>query len=128
MTTVEEIEGVSWPAATPTDTFLVRRCTALRRTPLAELTTEDLRIMLGQRVGVPILQPLAVEALVADPLAEGDLNRGDLLETVLRLPASAWRPADRARLVAALRAANLPDDPALRSAVNAFSAGASPRG
>lgn len=114
MTTVEEIEGVSWPPAAPTDTFLVRRCTALRRTPLAKLTTEDLRIMLGQRIGVPILLPLAVEALVADPLAEGDLYPGDLLRTVVRLPASDWRPVDRDRLVAALRAKGLPDHPPLR--------------
>ncbi|MEU9741169.1 contact-dependent growth inhibition system immunity protein [Micromonospora chersina] len=50
----------------------MRRCTELRRKPLAEFTVEDLRIMLGQEVGVLALLPLAVQVLLREPLAEGD--------------------------------------------------------
>jgi hypothetical protein len=104
VTTIQEIEGREWGDPPAGSSFLVRRCTLLRRKPLAEFTVEDLRIMLAQEIGVPALLPLAVDVLVADPQAEGDLCPGDLLETVLRLPAAVWTaiPVQRSRLDAAL--------------------------
>ncbi|MFD2768611.1 contact-dependent growth inhibition system immunity protein [Micromonospora eburnea] len=104
MTTIEQLERDVWPAPDPDDTFLVRRCTELRRKPLAEFTVEDLRIMLGQEIGVPALLPLAIQVLLRDPMAEGDYYPGDLLRNVLRLPDSAWSNlrADRKRLASVL--------------------------
>jgi hypothetical protein len=69
---------------------------------LAEFTVEDLRIMLGQEIGVPVLLPRAVRVLLSDPLAEGDYYPGDLLRNVLRLPDSAWSNlrVERQRLAA----------------------------
>jgi contact-dependent growth inhibition (CDI) system CdiI-like immunity protein len=107
VTTIQQIEGSDWGDPPADGSTLVTRCTQLRRKPLAELTVEDLRIMLGQEIGVPILLPLAIEILTADPLAEGDFYPGDLLVAVLRLPDSAWsgRADQRERLAAAGRAA-----------------------
>ncbi|MFE9654264.1 contact-dependent growth inhibition system immunity protein [Micromonospora sp. NPDC006431] len=104
MTTIEELERDVWPDPGPDDTFLVRRCLELRRKPLAEFAIEDLRIMLGQQIGVPALLPLAVQVLLRDPLAEGDYYPGDLLANVLRLPGSAWSNlrAERKRLASVL--------------------------
>ncbi|KAB1945557.1 hypothetical protein F8271_07810 [Micromonospora sp. ALFpr18c] len=104
MTTVEQLERDVWPEPHPDDTFLVRRCTELRRKPLAEFTVEDLRIMLGQEIGVPALLPLAVQVLLREPLAEGEYYPGNLLRNVLRLPGSAWSNlrAERERLVLVL--------------------------
>jgi CDI immunity proteins len=65
--TIEEIEGVREPDPGPEDTTIVRRCVILRRKPLAEFTTEDLRILLGQRMAVPTLLPMAVAALTTIP-------------------------------------------------------------
>ncbi|MEH0984575.1 contact-dependent growth inhibition system immunity protein [Micromonospora sp. CPCC 205556] len=117
MTTIERIEGADWGPPEPDSTFLVRRCTELRRKPLTQFTVEDLRIMLGQQIAVPILLPLAVEVLARDPLAESDFYPGDLLGSVLRLPAAAWStmPQERQRLTAAVTAmdldeADLPQD------------------
>ncbi|MEU8073584.1 contact-dependent growth inhibition system immunity protein [Micromonospora sp. NPDC049151] len=90
MTTIEQLERRAWPDPAPDATSLVRRCTELRRKPLAEFTVEDLRMMLGQEIGVPALLPLAVQVLLRDPTAEGDYYPGDLLSMVLRLPDSAW--------------------------------------
>ncbi|MFI5929327.1 contact-dependent growth inhibition system immunity protein [Micromonospora sp. NPDC051543] len=90
MTTIEELERDVWPDPGPDDTFLITRCTELRRKPLAEFTVEDLRIMLGQQIGVSALLPRAVNVLLRDPLAEGDYYPGDLLANVLRLPGPAW--------------------------------------
>ncbi|WP_430497046.1 contact-dependent growth inhibition system immunity protein [Micromonospora trifolii] len=104
MTTIEQLERDVWPDPDPDDTFLVTRCTELRRKPLAEFTVEDLRIMLGQEIGVPALLPLAVQVLLREPLAEGDYYPGDLLRNVLRLPDSAWSNlrAERKRLAPVL--------------------------
>lgn len=49
VTTIEQLERDVWPGPGPDDTSLVRRCTELRRKPVAEFTIEDLRVMLGQR-------------------------------------------------------------------------------
>ncbi|MFG3604026.1 contact-dependent growth inhibition system immunity protein [Micromonospora chersina] len=120
MTTIEQLEREVWPDPGPDATFLVRRCTELRRKPLAEFTVKDLRIMLGQEIGVPALLPLAVQVLLREPLAEGDYYSGDLLRNVLRLPDSAWSNlrAERERLasvLAELLAGPPFSDPHLRS-------------
>lgn len=83
--TLEEIEGVRWPDAGPDDSYLVRTCTALRRKPIGEFDPEDLRIMIGQEIGLDTLVPMAVGVLTRDPWAEGDMGPGDLLRAVLRV-------------------------------------------
>ncbi len=111
MTTIQQIEGTDW-GTPPTDaSFLVQRCTELRRKPLEKFTVEDLRIMLGQEIAVPVLLPLAVDVLTSDPHAAGDYYPGDLLWAVLRLPTSAWSamPEVRQRLAAALAGLDLDD-------------------
>ena len=104
MATIEQLERDVWPDSGPDDTSLIRRCTELRRKPVAEFTVEDLRIMLGQQIGVSVLLPLAVQVLLRDPLAEGDYYPGDLLRNVLRLPDSEWSSlrAERKRLASVL--------------------------
>lgn len=71
-------------------TFRVRRCHQLRKTPLAEFATEDLRIMIAQAIGATTLVPMALPTLTRDPLAEGDFYPGDLLAVVLRLDEGYW--------------------------------------
>ncbi len=112
--TIEEIERDRWGDPGPDDTNLVRRCLELRRKPLSQFTTEDLRIMLGQQIAVPILLPMAVAVLIDDPLAEGSYYPGDLLYNVVRLPGEEWRgmAGDRDRLVEVLRRTPLPEDDA----------------
>jgi len=121
VTTLDELENDEWPPAPADATRLVRRCHELRRKDVAAFTTEDLRVMLGQRIGVRFLLPLAVDVLVRDPLAEGDFYPGDLLRNVVRLPRSAWDacPGRRAELVAALAGVEVDDD-ALAADVVAF--------
>jgi hypothetical protein len=69
---------------------LVATCHRLRRKPLDQFTTEDLRIMIGQKIGLPFLIPLAVERMEVEPLAEGDFYPGDLLSAVLRAGTEFW--------------------------------------
>jgi hypothetical protein len=51
---------------------------------LDDFTVEDLRIMIGQKIGLLHLLPLAIKILKHDPLAEGDYYPGDLLTSVIR--------------------------------------------
>ena len=80
--TLDQLEGVVWGEPTY-DSHLVTTCHRLRTKPIDEFSVEDLRIMIGQQIGLPHLVPLAVAALERDPLAEGDDYPGDLLANVI---------------------------------------------
>ena len=85
------MEGQRWGPASPGSSSLVRRCHELRAKPLDEFLTEDLRIMIGQEIGLEVLVPMAVAVLEDEPLAEGDFFPGDLLAAVLRVAGSFWQ-------------------------------------
>ena len=87
--TLDELEGVEWRPP-PHDSYLVTNVHRLRRVPLKQYRLEDLRLMIGQQVGVQYLVPRALDHLEAHPLASGDFYPGDLLESVARLPNSFW--------------------------------------
>ena len=70
---------------------LVNTCQKLRRKQLKEFTIENLRVMIGQNIGLNYLIPLAIEKLEANILAEGDFYEGDLLKAVLRSDEAYWR-------------------------------------
>jgi hypothetical protein len=88
---LQELEGRDWgEAAFPS--YLVRTCHALHRKPLKDFTIEDLRIMIGQTIGLEYLVPLALEHLQQDPLAAGDFYPGDLLGSILgRVQPGFWQ-------------------------------------
>ena len=96
---LQELERHDW-GEPRFDSYLVTNCHRLRRKPLSEFTVEDLRIMIGQAISLPILIPLAIERLEVEPLAQGDLFDGDLLAAVLRMDDSFWdsHPDSRQRI------------------------------
>lgn len=87
---LEQLEGKEWGEATY-GSYLVTECHRLRLVPLREFTPENLRIMIGQQIGLPYLIPLAFELLHADPFTAGDYYEGDLLAAMLRAEATFWR-------------------------------------
>jgi hypothetical protein len=46
--------------------------------------------MIGQQVALSLLVPRAIVVLESDPMAEGDLYPGDLLDVVLRIDRQYW--------------------------------------
>ena len=78
------------PSKNP-QTSLVAKCEALFLKPLDEYSIENLRIMIGQQLGLEYLVPLAIEKLQENILAEGDFYPGDLLLSVLRVNADFWK-------------------------------------
>ena len=86
---LEAEQHKQYVGAPPTE--LVARCIALRSKPLQEYTVEDLRLSIGQRIGLTWLVPLALAQLQLNLYAEGDYYPGDLLSSVSQLPDSYWQ-------------------------------------
>jgi hypothetical protein len=86
---LQELENNDWGEPN-FDSHLVQECHRLRRVPLKDFTEGNLRIMIGQNIGLKYLMPMAVERLKQNPLAEGDFYAGDLLVNVLRVETNFW--------------------------------------
>ncbi|MEU4693895.1 contact-dependent growth inhibition system immunity protein [Actinoplanes sp. NPDC023714] len=122
---LEEVEGDAWGDPPADATTLVATVYQLRRKPIGSLEVEDLRVLLGQREGVPVLVPRALDILERDPLAEGDYYPGDLLNAVLnRVPGEYWaaHPGESARLRGLVDTIELDDvdDDELRAGIAAL--------
>jgi hypothetical protein len=96
---LELLEADDWGEPTY-DSYLVQTVHALRRKPVLDFTVEDLRIMIGQSVGLRHLVPLALRHLEEDAFVEGDFYPGDLLAVVMRVGVEYWRdhPTEAARM------------------------------
>jgi hypothetical protein len=86
---LEELDGSHWGEPDADATSLIRESHRLRTVPLAELSNDDLRLLLRQKIGVEWLVPLALIRLGSGPLA-GDAYPGDLLRAVLGVGADFW--------------------------------------
>lgn len=86
---LQELEQDDW-GHPDYDTHLVQTCHRLRRVPLADFTAGDLRIMIGQKISLLFLVPLALERLQEDPLVEANYYPGDLLNVLLDVPETFW--------------------------------------
>ena len=94
-----------------------RRCHALFRVPLGEFSDEDLRIMIGQNLGLRYLIPIALDRLQKNPWRAGDMYEGDLLAAVLRSSEGFWENtvnhSSLCRVLAVVEAALLQTPPDL---------------
>lgn len=87
--TLEQLEHDYW--GTPNySSHLVVTCHELRKKPLKLFEIEDLRIMIGQNIGLKYLIPMALDKLSQNILAEGDMYEGDLLTNVLNSDKKYW--------------------------------------
>jgi hypothetical protein len=85
---LQELDGQDWgepDVASP----LVRKCHELRKIAVGFLGFEDLRMLIGQKIGLVYLVPLALEALEDDVFVAGNFN-GDLLDFVLMVDSEFW--------------------------------------
>lgn len=72
--TLEELDGERWGEPT-FDSYVVRTCHALRRKPLNTLTDEELRLAVGQGIGLEWLVPLMLQRLAENPLMNALTHR-----------------------------------------------------
>jgi len=87
---LEELENDRWGPPNY-DSHVVTECHRLRTIPLRDFTVENLRLMIGQSIGLDYLVPLAIEVLVENPLVSGDCYPGDLLKQVLSIEHEYWK-------------------------------------
>ena len=88
--TLEQLENDIWPEP-DVHTTLIDTCHRLRKIPIDDLGAGDVRILLGQRIGVRHLVPVAIQLLDADPMLDATFYPGDLLTAVLRADANYYR-------------------------------------
>lgn len=90
--TLENLEKNIWPTLKANEeSYLIVTCNSLRKKQLIDFSIEDLRIMIGQNIGLKYLLPIAIEVLNENILAEGDFYEGDLLSAVLSSDLEFWR-------------------------------------
>jgi hypothetical protein len=86
---VEQLEGEVWEDSDhPTN--LVERTNRYRKIPISDLTIEQLRLLIGQNIGLKYLIPPVIKILRDNILAEGDFYDGDLLSAVLNVGDLFW--------------------------------------
>jgi CDI immunity proteins len=97
---IEQLENDYWKDIDFPST-LVERCFTYRKIPVSELSVEQLRLLIGQQIGLPYTIPKAITVLKTDILAEGDYYRGDLLNSLLSLSEDEWNEfqADKTKLI-----------------------------
>ena len=87
---LEQLENDYWKDDSNYPTILVEECCRYRKIALKELTIEQVRLLIGQNIGLKYLIPKALKILEADILAEGDCYEGDLLSMVLNAEDKFW--------------------------------------
>ena len=88
--TLEELEGYDSGDPETAPTAMVARCIRLQKIPLHELNESDLRLLIGQHIGLKYLVPKALVRLTLLPLLQTDYFRGDLLNVLLRIGPDYW--------------------------------------
>jgi hypothetical protein len=90
--TLDELEPPAW-GEPDYDSDLVQTCHRLRRKKLSEYDESDLRVMIGQGIGLRYLVPLSLDILEDNPLIEADYYPGDLLASLLQINPGFWSNA-----------------------------------
>ena len=87
---IEQLEKDIWknPSKFPTD--MIEKCYRYRKISIAELTNEQIRLLISQKIGVEYLVGIALEKLERNILTECDFYEGDLLIAVSSLPTEFW--------------------------------------
>ena len=76
------------PGEFPTN--LIEKCYRYRKISIAELTNEQIRLLISQKIGTEYLTGIALKKLERNILTECDFYQGDLLFAVSGLPAEFW--------------------------------------
>ncbi len=88
--TINELEGVTISQKPDFDSYPVQKAFELMNKKLKFFEPEDLRLMIGQKIGLKYLVPIALELLRENPIIESNFYEGDLLLKVLKVERSFW--------------------------------------
>lgn len=86
---LETLEGKVWEKPS-IPSHLATECYRLRKLPLNKLSAENLRMLIGQNIGLEFLIPIALEKLEENILTSGNMYDGDLLFAVAQIDGDFW--------------------------------------
>ena len=87
---IEELENVYWPDSS-FNSYVVQTSQNARKKPISQLSYEEIRLLIGQKVGLQYLIPIALSIISKDPLIKVYFYEGDLLFQLLRLSEDDWK-------------------------------------
>ncbi len=87
---IEELENDYW-GEPKFSSYVVTTCHKARQKPLKYLSNEEIRCLIGQKIGLKYLLPIAVDILKNEPLIDITYFEGDLLLTLFRLNVKDWK-------------------------------------
>ncbi len=87
---IENLEKDSWGPPPKDATPLVEKVHHLRTIQIEKLAVKDIRLLVGQGVGLKFLIPLALDILGDDLFTEAEFYRGDLLQKVMNVDNDFW--------------------------------------
>ncbi len=88
---IENLEKDFWGPPPENSTDLVAKVHGLRTVHIENLEPKDIRLLIGQNVGLRFLVPMALEILKEDLFIDTDFYHGDLLQGVMRVEGEFWR-------------------------------------
>jgi hypothetical protein len=88
---IEQLENDYWKEPSEFPTNLVKRCFEYRKIKVSELTIEQIRLLISQKIGIEFLIAIALEKLEQNIIVEGDLYEGDLLDSISKVPTEFWK-------------------------------------
>lgn len=86
---LEQLENDFW-GEPEFNSYVVQTAHNARKKPLSQLSNEEIRLLIGQKISLKHLLPIAVEKLEENIMLEASLYEGDLLENVLSLDKMDW--------------------------------------
>ncbi len=87
---IEQLEKGIWNSKSKFSTPLIEKCYRYRKISISQLTDEQIRLLISQKIGIQYLIKIALNKLEQNILTEGDFYKGDLLIAVSNLPAEFW--------------------------------------
>ena len=87
---IEQLENDYWKEPSEFPTNLIKRCFEYRKIKVSELTLEQIRLLISQKIGIEFLIGIALEKLKQNIIFEGELYEGDLLDSVSKEPTEFW--------------------------------------
>jgi hypothetical protein len=87
---IENLEKDIWGKAPKNATPLVEKVHRLRTIQIEQLELKDIRLLIGQRVGLKFLIPVALDILRDDLFIDTDFYSGDLLQNVMQIDIDFW--------------------------------------
>lgn len=87
---IEELENDYWEDS-DFDSYVVQTCQKARKKPISKLSDEEIRLLIGQKIGLKYLIPIALSIVKENLFVEITFFEGDLLVQLLRLLYSDWK-------------------------------------